>query len=234
MSSYPTGYDSFTNPDDTDTLDTGIGHAALHGAVADAVEAVQAELGLSPSGSSTTVADRLAAIESGGGGGGGSLVLIDGASFSAVSSKSFDACFDSTYDDYLMMWRASFSTGANLMARLRASSTDETGSNYYYQQLSAASGSTYPGRTSGDSGVAIGGNPGGGGDTKVGDTKMYGPALADETIFTTLGLYGDTASGISVMSYAGSLNNTTAYDGITIYPSAGTMTGYCRIYGFAK
>jgi hypothetical protein len=61
-SSYPGGYDSFTGKSN------GPGHTvdASHiNALQDAVAAIQATLGLNPQGSSATVAERIAAVESG-------------------------------------------------------------------------------------------------------------------------------------------------------------------------
>lgn len=61
-STYPGAVDSLVRPDSTDPLSDG--HAALHNATSDAVEAVQTELGVNPSGSEATVAARLTAAES--------------------------------------------------------------------------------------------------------------------------------------------------------------------------
>lgn len=58
---YPTGLDSFAAPGGT--LAGPPDHEDMHTDVQDAVEAIQAELGLSPSGSSSTVTARLDAID---------------------------------------------------------------------------------------------------------------------------------------------------------------------------
>jgi len=66
--SYPTGYDAFTTISGTDTTSTSVGgktHRAMHNDVNDSVEAIEAELGLAPSGSDATVTARLDAIEAG-------------------------------------------------------------------------------------------------------------------------------------------------------------------------
>lgn len=55
--SYPAGYDSLANPGTN--LSSSPLHSAQHTNLNDAMEAVQAELGLSPSGSDATVAARL-------------------------------------------------------------------------------------------------------------------------------------------------------------------------------
>lgn len=58
---YPGAYDSFAAPGTN--LSSTPNHDDMHIDVQDAVEAIQAELGLNPSGSSVTVAARIAALE---------------------------------------------------------------------------------------------------------------------------------------------------------------------------
>lgn len=60
-SNYPAALDSLSNPDGGDALSTG--HAAQHGNVNDAVEAIEGELGTDPAGASATVKARFEAIE---------------------------------------------------------------------------------------------------------------------------------------------------------------------------
>ena len=58
---YPGAFDSFVNPVDTDTLNSPP-HDEQHADSNDAIEAIEAELGLDPSGSSATVRARLDAL----------------------------------------------------------------------------------------------------------------------------------------------------------------------------
>lgn len=57
--SYPGGLDSYSRPNPTDPLNSPYSHATMHDDIFDAVEAIEAELGVNPSGSFTTVKDRL-------------------------------------------------------------------------------------------------------------------------------------------------------------------------------
>lgn len=62
--SYPTSLDSFSNPTGSDSQSSvTVPHYLQHSNANDAIEAIQAELGLNPSGSSSTVRERLQAIE---------------------------------------------------------------------------------------------------------------------------------------------------------------------------
>lgn len=63
-SSYPAGFDSLAKPTSTtQENDAGFEHDVVHTAAAEAIEAVQAELGLDPAGAAATVAARLDALD---------------------------------------------------------------------------------------------------------------------------------------------------------------------------
>jgi hypothetical protein len=229
-SSYPGGLDSFTNPTSTDGMNSP-SHSDQHADANDAIEAIQAELGTNPSGSFTTVKDRLDDIAGGGGGGGGGLVLIDSGTFTTVSSKSIDGCFDSTYDDYLIILFLQGSAASDILVRMRASSSDASGSNYNNSNYSI----NWPGNNS---------SPLEGNDAqsswslrRVNTTKrthkrftLYAPAEAHQT--------GLDFTGTDTHAYAnmgvGYHDVATAYDGFTFYPSSGTITGRYAVYGYAK
>lgn len=62
--SYPNSFDNFVNPTATDYLDSvAVPHADQHANANDAIEAIQAILGINPSGSYATVKDRIIAVE---------------------------------------------------------------------------------------------------------------------------------------------------------------------------
>jgi hypothetical protein len=61
---YPGGIDDFTNPTSTDTLNSiSVPHASQHADLNDAVEAIEATLGVNPQGSESTVSARVGALE---------------------------------------------------------------------------------------------------------------------------------------------------------------------------
>lgn len=76
-SNYPNQIDAFTNPGVSDNLDTpGVLHTDQHANANDAIEAIETELGIQPSGAQATVADRLTAIDQNFG-----TFTIDGGTF---------------------------------------------------------------------------------------------------------------------------------------------------------
>jgi len=81
---YPGALDTLTNPASTDRL-TSPSHAAQHANANDAIEAIQATLGIDPQGSESTVGARIAALE--GGGGGGSFAALSATGGSTIGTS---------------------------------------------------------------------------------------------------------------------------------------------------
>ena len=125
---YPSGIDSLTNPSAGDAL-TSPSHSAQHANANDAIEAIETELGTTPSGSETTVAARLTAIESGarmGTGSIGATALADNAVDTAAiadgavtSAKIADGTITAT--DVAASTFAAFGTVGNLLTANQAS-----------------------------------------------------------------------------------------------------------------
>lgn len=84
---YPGALDALTNPTATDNMAT-VSHSSQHANANDAIEAIQAELGINPSGSESTVVDRLSAVDTSisakvtgpGSATSGNVVVFDGTS----------------------------------------------------------------------------------------------------------------------------------------------------------
>jgi hypothetical protein len=164
--------------------------------------------------------------------GSGALAFIAGASFSGSSAVNVDSCFTSTYDNYLVVVQlTAMSTTANLLMRLRAASSDATGASYYYTRWgfnsSAASGS------GGGAGATSWGvlAPGAAMTDVRALVKVYGPENADETLYSSEGIYRHTTPIAQSELSGGMYNATTQFDGFTLLPSAGTITGLYRVYG---
>jgi hypothetical protein len=81
--SYPNGLDNFTNPTSEDKLDSAtVPHSVQHTNANDAIEAIQAELGLNPKGSSGSVSARLTTIEN-------SIVQVEDLDQTIIASQVF-------------------------------------------------------------------------------------------------------------------------------------------------
>jgi hypothetical protein len=181
-----------------------------------------------------------------GGGGGGGLTLITPTSTansggtvsttagvvtaSGVSSVSLNGVFSSTYLNYIIEYNElSGSTTLQSYMRLRASGSDNTSSTY----------------SCGSARVAFtGGAPAGYSDSNASfwtfnvntDTRKVGspifinsPFQAVATTFSTTFSGGDNGGFM-----AGNHSTASAFDGFTIYPSTGTISGIFRVYGISN
>ena len=67
-------------------------------------------------------------------------------------------------------------------------------------------------------------------DANVTVIEVYRPNLATRTSFISQCLY--TVSGSRSLYYGGYFDNTTVFDGFTLYMASGTFTGTVRVYGY--
>lgn len=160
---------------------------------------------------------------------GGSASLSDyTVSFSGVSSVSLNGVFSGDYDNYRVVLSISdASAGGNTYFRVRASSSDLTTSYYYGFRYTNFGGS---------GGDSVGSNAGyvlltyaPTGATSA-SADIIAPYLAQKTTIHFHGINTETAG--NSRSGSGMVNNSTAYDGFTIYPASGTITGTISVYGY--
>jgi hypothetical protein len=159
----------------------------------------------------------------------GGLVLLNTTTFSAVSSVSVNNVFNSTYENYRMILTiTSKGTTAHTNFRFRVSGSDNTASSYnwtaaYY--LASNNFQSY--RTTSASFSQIFNSIGQ--DREQASIEMYAPNLAYTTAASISGSHG-----AGDINWNGSLghNSSTQFDGFTIYPSTGTITGTIEIYGY--
>jgi hypothetical protein len=149
-------------------------------------------------------------------------------SFSGVTSVSLNGVFTGDYDNYMISMRfTSSSATQNLTARLRLSGTDASGADYVRQVLYAQTTSVLAQRNTSYTGLYIGLS-----DTSHSGFSAYvfGPALAQPTA-----VRGSTASGSGgayIWEEVCTHSLSTAYDGITVFPSLGTFSGLITVCGF--
>jgi hypothetical protein len=151
--------------------------------------------------------------------------------FTAATSVSVNGVFDTTYDNYLIVCRATSSASTPLIDfRMRASGADETGSNYARQSLFAAStsvtGSRQTSQTTGRASVVDDQNMSGF------HFYLYGPALAQPT--ATRGVNANGDSGAAIYDYASTHSLSTAYDGVSLIVNTGTWDGALTVYGLSQ
>ncbi len=156
------------------------------------------------------------------------LVHINTTTFSAVSSVSLNDVFTSSYINYLILVNLIGSSTVAMQYRLRASGTDASGANYSSQLLIAESTTVQGIRATGQTSARFGAV----GPTQSGlSVTFFQPQLAAVTNTTNLQNFR-SGGGISVTSEVSSHDLSSAYDGVTIFPTSGTITGTIRVYGY--
>lgn len=159
----------------------------------------------------------------------GALTLISSQSFSAVTSKSINNCFSSTYDNYQIWININSSSSTNYVyLKLRASGTDSSAS-YNYIRIVAYDSTVAAGSTdSSSNGYQIGtSGTDSGGATRI---DVYNPAIARATYFYSAG-NRKNGTALEFESTVGNHDIATAYDGLTLITDGTAFAGNIRVYG---
>jgi hypothetical protein len=155
--------------------------------------------------------------------------------FSAVTSLSLNGVFSSAYNKYKLVYSLTFSSaGQNLLLRFRASGTDASAANTYFgaswrhrtdnntlanlgvtnTEITLSGGSSFSTNLSGETTIS---------DINVSGTKTM--LIGQHNILET-----NTLNYMNI--HSAQTQGTASYDGITLYPSGGNITGLISVYGF--
>jgi hypothetical protein len=168
------------------------------------------------------------------GSGSGSVDATGNVTFSGVSSISLNGSFNSTYDNYRIMFQVDSTSGnPNISFRMRASTTDESGNNYAYSGIkTAAGGSVLLDAIVGTSSNKLVENYSGYPSHISGGLDLFNPFNTVTTKYTFNSYGNSTLGAYSGFTYYGAHSQTISYNGITFLPSTGTMNGTVRVYGY--
>jgi len=153
---------------------------------------------------------------------------INTTSFSAVASQSVNNVFSATYDNYLVTCSLASSAVDNLNFRLRLSGTDNTTSNYNYQELRAEGVNVVSQRVGGASTYKLG--------VMEANNRNYfnlylsNVAKAQNTIIISEFARGEP----SLYFEKGNHVVSTAFDGFSLLPASGNITGFVSTFGYRK
>ena len=163
--------------------------------------------------------------------GGFKLVQAETA-FSAVASVTADNVFTSAYTNYRIAIRYQTSAGS-LRLIFRASGVD-TATNYNHQIFSSEIGTNSGNRQSNQTSGVAGPNTSGAfwsySIVEITGVQLAAPTNYQSNIARSDAAY--TAAGI-YMTY-GNQSDSTAFDGVKLSASTGTITGAYTIYGYGK
>ena len=161
------------------------------------------------------------------------LVKINTTSFSGVSSQSFNNVFSATYKSYKIIVNVTSSvTGENLNIRLRASGTDNSSANYSVQRLTVTGTGTSSSRlNSQTSWIFAGYLDGVSAETNIIElTNPFETNTSNGYIICTIDSNSNSSMEFRITSFG--TNVTTSYDGFTLIPISGTITGSVSVYGY--
>jgi hypothetical protein len=157
----------------------------------------------------------------------GGMVLIRKQTFSTVASISLDNVFSSAYSNYKIVMDVTTSASAVLNLRWRASGVDNSAATYNYQQADLSNATVYTRSTAQTlAQIAI---ANGAGNREVYTFDVFSPQQAVAT-------YHNGASILSLSSnlHGSVFTGTNQFDGVTIYPASGTITGTILVYGYSE
>jgi len=161
------------------------------------------------------------------------MVLLNTTSFSAVASQSVNNVFTTTYDNYYIVCDIETFSGTDvaLRFRLRASGSDYTTANHYIGNNAATFPSSFAfSSTTSDTSGYIG--YGGASTSNTFFATLASPQLArnKQMVVSTFRQFASFGTNIVTSTFP----TSSLYDGFTLVPTAGNITGSVRTYGFNK
>lgn len=164
----------------------------------------------------------------------GFTVVKAETSFSASASVTADNVFTSSYSNYRIVFKYQTSTTGGIYARLRASGSSATGTNYNWQRILGNGGTITGAQNAGISYWELGNATNGAYNSLI-IIDLISPQLAEPTLFSNVNPYHNGSYATPLLFTSGGNHSlSTAYDGIELYPATGTTTGAYTIYGYGK
>lgn len=161
----------------------------------------------------------------------GSIGTYGAVTFSAAAAVSLNGVFTSEFDWYDVVFDVATSGAAYNTLALRLSGTDATTA-YDRQITNSENATTTTAQSLNQSNWRITSTTVTG--KASGTIRLFSPAIAAQTTGTALtGSAANPMTSTTGSVYSGYLSHRTAaaYDGLTIAPSTGNITGTIRVYG---
>ena len=147
--------------------------------------------------------------------------------FTTVNSVSLNGCFTGDYDNYRFVANMTASGNVDVYCRMRAGGTDNSASASYVNQYlfagsTSVSANTFT-NTFWELFFALASTRR---NAIIGD--FFSPAQAVETAYLLTDRYSQ------LLITGGQHTVTSAFDGFTLYPATGTISGTISVYGYKK
>jgi hypothetical protein len=155
------------------------------------------------------------------------LTQVANVNFTSTSAVSINNIFSSSFVNYTVVFNVTGTATANHVMAMRASGADVNTANYFYGAVAVVFGSnTVLGSQSVGATFWSEGNRTDAGAPSGTVMTFYNPQLATRTFVQA------TTTDTSVARNVGMLfNAANQFDGFTISPTSGTITGNIKVYG---
>jgi hypothetical protein len=161
------------------------------------------------------------------------LTLVNTTTFTTTSTVQVNNCFSSSYNNYrVLLTLTAASANGGITLQYSVSGTPSAASYYgagfaiFSSAVSGSIGQVNTGSLTINDVSST--NP----SFPANSIDIYSPNIATNTIMTNLAFGETSVNGIKA-TYQGGLHLiATAYDGLTIKPASGTISGTIRIYGY--
>lgn len=159
---------------------------------------------------------------------GGTATLTDRTvTFTSVNSVSLNGVFSATYRSYVVYVQYTGTNGTTFFYRWRVGGTDNSAANYSYVTYRATGTSMQVSTVTGDTKNNLGYN---GAVNQALIIQMFDPFTASGTIYFSHNLADSTLMD----GRSGRHTTSTSFDGFTLLPDSGTISGTVTVYGLAK
>lgn len=158
------------------------------------------------------------------------LTLISRTAFTGSAAVNLNNVFTSTYSNYRVLIYSYANSTYDYFMRMRVGGTDSSAGSYGYQQLDAGGTTVTASRASAQTSFKIGEV-----HTAYSGYSMdfFAPQESTQTNFVNIGVTG-TSTGTTQCHRMGGFYDTTSFDGFSIYPPSGSITGVVTVYGYQK
>jgi hypothetical protein len=167
----------------------------------------------------------------------GALTLIKADTFSGATTVSFPVnTFTSTYRNYKVLFVADCANTTIISLRLRAGGSDDTSSSYFGGgRFVTNTGGAFDITTNGADSLLLSFSVDTTSIQNVFDMTLFAPQLATRTEIVSGTTSANSAFGsVGGGLIGGTMNTATQYDAATFISStAGGLSGYYRVYGYA-
>jgi hypothetical protein len=177
------------------------------------------------------------AIDTSAAGFGGGLVHIETRAISAVAAESFNNVFSSTYDNYIILLKATSSAQNLINFRVRVAGTSASGSDYKHASFFVSGGATSGLETASNAATSatLGANIWPSNRFTNIRLELFQPFLAERTTSNFQNVHPRDNGNLNTACFGGFFHNLeTSYDGFEIIASTGSLTGNVSIYGVTK